>query len=430
MILIPVGYLLGLIFIVMLASVIFVSCRYQNWSPWQRIMQYCTGSILSFIIQGGSVYLFYWIFSFHSCESVGNSGSSHLNRHYWSTDIICSRKKNMTFRTYEVFFWLALAIYVIIICLFLPLITYLAVLISRIMHRRALKKLGVPQQEATDEEQKELFNFTFEIWPGTVRAIGWLYYRYRRNYFFWELIILLRKVLIVFCIAYIPVKPIISVVITSLIIILSLASTLTAFPYRRVTSTLLDAFLLLIQYLILILALMVHVSDSSDFKASYLAMTRAIVLTLFYVGMVVGVIVVIIELSKALRTRFLALNAGEIGRWDFDMAPSILKARLLKEERDEETKKKRLNYDLPLDDVNKSAGEDEWQPTVKTPKTPVSTAKPPKIENDNAAVIYEAAPSSSEVSYPISVTSPSSPPPPPPPPPPMPMGKSRAPPSI
>jgi len=420
MILIPVGYLLGLIFIMLLVSMIFIMCRYQDWDPWKRVVQYSTGSILSFIIHNGSVYLFQWIFSFQSCEA--SSVGTHVRRHYWSTDIICSRKKSVTFRAYEVFFWLALAIYVIIVCFLLPLAVYMALGLSRVINQHKImnkkEKMEQQQQQQQSNSEDEIENFTFESWPGTVRAVGWLYYRYKRNFFFWEIIVLLRKILIVFCVAYIPMRPIVAVVVTSIIIILSLASTLTAFPYRRVTSTLLDAFLLILQYLMLILGLMAYVSDSDSFNASYMEMSRSIVLTTFYVGIVVGVIVFIIELAMALRSRIVALKAGEIGRWDFDIAPSIIKAGLRQSEEVKKPSASKYNYDLPLQDTHlATTGDEEWESTLKTPTAP--PVPPPAAPR--APIAAPPPPPMPSLSSTISAPSNNSggPPPPPPPPPPM-----------
>jgi hypothetical protein len=103
-----------------------------------------------------------------------------------------------------------------------------------------------------------------EAHSGTVRTFGVLYQRYRPRRFWWEILIVLRKLLIVICFSYLEQQPVIAVVVSSFVILAALVLQLYFQPYRKYTSNILEMFLLAFQYIMLILSLMFYASQEYD----------------------------------------------------------------------------------------------------------------------------------------------------------------------
>jgi hypothetical protein len=137
-----------------------------------------------------------------------------------------------------------------------------------------------------------------------IRTFGCLYHRYRPRRFFWEAIVLLRKFFIILCFAFLQQRPVIAVVISSMVTVAALILQLYFQPFRKHTSNLLETILLLLQYGLLILGLMFYASGDAIIAAGYHIIIEVIVLIAMVFGIIFGAIVLALELMYEFRRFF------------------------------------------------------------------------------------------------------------------------------
>jgi hypothetical protein len=280
---------------------------------------------------------------------------NRISRHLWNTDQLCSTS-NGTFAGMLIFFWVGLGVYVLGVPIGGLIAWYVIIGMSRWRARRNLLaktkednadaekvfgELGLSPTSAdkgtklptspespdnlAEEEKKEknrilsiareLKNNTtsllvegrllenepvvvgIEAHSGTIRVFGSLYHRYRPRRFYWEIFVVVRKLLIVICYAYLQQQPVVAVVCSSFVILWALVMQLYFQPYRKATSNILEALLLLFQYIMLILGLMFYASQQGDgipIVGTSTGVTTTVVVFIT-IGIIVGVVFLVLE---------------------------------------------------------------------------------------------------------------------------------------
>lgn len=325
-----------------------------------KVIQWTVNSYFSVIIVHGYIALSTWTLTFYTCDSYGEyldqipkDSSARSPRHLWYSSQICSTDSS-AFGGYLIFFYVGLGVYVLGVPFVSLVLWYWLVGVSRWRARTKLKSneekeaekskellegIGISSPNETspnkteltvdpsdpDDESKinqlanELKNSMasvivegrfspkvivgFEASEGIIRTFGSVYHRYRPSRFWWELIILIRKLGVVLCFAYLEQQPVIAVVLSSLVILFSLIMNLYFQPYRKHTSNILESVLLLIQYCMLVLSLMFYASQYSDglpFVGYSSAVTTTIV-TFITIGLIISVIVLVLEMLYEFR---------------------------------------------------------------------------------------------------------------------------------
>jgi hypothetical protein len=339
----------------------FVRQPFMTKDRFLNYIQWTINSWLSFLVIQGYIAFSSWTLAYYSCDSYGqlltnypSGDENRVSRHLWNTDKICSASSGQ-FAGLLIFFWVGLGVYVLGVPIAGLIAWYVIVNLSRWRARKRLvlrkkendedaekvygelglsptdgdSKPKIPQAspvspDVASEDQaeksrierlaQELKNSTtsllvegryaqepvvvgIEAHSGAIRTFGVLYHRYRPRRFWWELIVVIRKLLIVICFAYLEQQPIVAVVMSSFVILTALILQLYFQPYRKHTSNILEALLLLIQYIMLILGLMFYASQDYDGipLVGYSSAVTTSVVIFITVGICIGVFFLVLE---------------------------------------------------------------------------------------------------------------------------------------
>ncbi|KAL0482686.1 hypothetical protein AKO1_014373 [Acrasis kona] len=141
-----------------------------------------------------------------------------------------------------------------------------------------------------------------------IRMFGSFYHRYRPRHFYWEVFVVLRKILIVLCFAYLEERPVVAVVLSSFVLLFALVLHLYFQPYRKHTSNILESLLLVFQYCMLVLGLMYYAADGVDADGAtstgYSTAVTTVVTVFIILGLCIGAFVLALELLYEFRRTY------------------------------------------------------------------------------------------------------------------------------
>jgi hypothetical protein len=351
----PIIYFLVSLLILLGAFALWAILRKKLGNSWfKKFLQWTVSSWFSTLLLQGYVILASWTLAFYSCEDYSTFYHYYdqARKHLWYTIQSCDYR-NEEFNKFAGFFWTAFAFYVIGIPIVTLTVFYIIVWVTRWKNARLVKATqeehaqqrrnlldtpvnsteeiqspqspqeeelrSVPQttQEKISSKAEEIHTslntlivegrHKVKMTPGIeakesmIRTFGCLYHRYRPRRFFWESLVILRKLCLAIIFAYLQQKPVIAVVVASVIILISLVLHLYFQPYRKHTSNLLETLLLLLQYGLLILTLMFYASNDVLIALGYNTIVDVIVFIAMFVGIVAGLIVLVLELLYEFR---------------------------------------------------------------------------------------------------------------------------------
>ncbi len=338
----------------------FICCKFFRQTIFTKdrffkMVQWTIASYLGVTILQGYIALSSWTLSFYTCDTYGDmltalpADSIDRNpRHLWHSSQICSTASG-SFSGMLIFFYIGLGVYVLGIPLVTLVIWYWFVSVSRWRARKALAskekteekdakelfdQMGIsptspntisdvpqsPEEEQNrvnqlaNELKKGVSSFVegtvtrkivlgFEARESVTRIFGVLYNRYRPTRYWWEIFVFLRKIGVVLCYSFLEQQPVVAVVLSSFVILASLVMNLYFQPYRKFTSNILESFLLLMQYCMLVLGLMFYASQYMDGLplVGYSDSITSVIVIFVTLGIIVGVIIVIIEMIYEFR---------------------------------------------------------------------------------------------------------------------------------
>ena len=221
------------------------------------------------------VFLLQWCLTYFSCDYFGTD----VMRYWSSADEVCSIDDTT---------WFVMAFFagagIIIFAIFFP---FSILFLSSIFFGANKKNPKKP----------------FSKFPVAIRTFGSLFNHYQDNFYFWEIMIMLRKLFVTICFAFLPKYPTVGAVMTCLVLLVALMFQLRFHPYRHLTSNILESLFLIAQFVLLIFCLMVYASDVSQFTVSYDTIVTLIVVILISLCLIIGIVFIILEiifyLSKA-----------------------------------------------------------------------------------------------------------------------------------
>lgn len=144
--------------------------------------------------------------------------------------------------------------------------------------------------------EKKSPKHALSIHPIIKKTIGSIYNRFASGFYFWEILIMARKVFLVIAFAFLARWPTVGAVLSSFVILIALILQLRFNPYKHRTSNILETILLLIQYFILIFSLMIYSADLTGLDISYDVIISLLHIGLVAVGIFFGIAFFIIEI--------------------------------------------------------------------------------------------------------------------------------------
>jgi len=228
--------------------------------------------VVNFFFNIGYISIVQWSLGTFSCDNLGTQSTFFS----WNgANFLCS----FSDPSFTAFF----VISIIILLIFIFLIPVSLFTMTGIIY--FLKKKGSfgPYSNISTYE----FLFT---------AFGSVFGRYRDDRYFWEIIILIKKVAIVILFVFLPAFPVVGAVLCSFVFLFAMGLHLYYKPYRQLSSNLLELFLLILLLLMLMIGLMFYASESTEILINYDAAITAVICSMVSVGIFVGIICVIFEL--------------------------------------------------------------------------------------------------------------------------------------
>lgn len=269
MICIPIIFIITSLLHVAIASCITAIPKFRNVPRYLSYLQYVLGGFVSFLI---ACYVMQarWTLDLFACDQAHPSLPT---THAVYTEMLCSNQ-DPQFITFQVFAWISIAGWLIGVPVLIILFSVI-IYATRFRNSRnpaAIDNQSAAQQIEDDEydaapatkDAKEVSKFSFlvvpgiEVFPSMQRIFGSIYGKYRVKHVYWEIIIMLRKILIVLATIFLTRFPVIATVVVSFIILSALVLHMAVRPYRKISTNMLEGVLLLVQYLMLILGTQLH----------------------------------------------------------------------------------------------------------------------------------------------------------------------------